>query len=311
MTNITAAARNFEWSDLKFFLVLVRSGNPASAGRSLKADHTTVRRRVAALEDALQARLFSSRGPTYELTPEGEQLLGYAEAIETLTIRAEDEISRRDLQLSGVVRVGAPDGFGAMFLAPRLVELAALHPHLQLQLAILPRVVNLSNREADIAIGYSPPNQQRQIVRRLTNYRLQLYASPGYIASHPPIKTVDDLAQHQVIGYMRDMLTDMDLDAVPTLGDDVPTVFESTSVLAQIEATAAGLGVAVLPDFMARPDARLVPILEGEFKLIRQFWLIIHPETINLARVRAVIDFVTECVRRDQNLFLGGPDSES
>jgi DNA-binding transcriptional LysR family regulator len=305
-----AALRNFEWSDLKFFLELVRSGNPASAGRRLKADHTTVRRRVAALEDALQARLFSSRGPTYELTPEGERLLRYAEAVETLTIRAEEEISRRDLTFWGVVRVGAPDGFGAMFLAPRLAELTAQHPHLQLQLAILPRVVNLSNREADIAIGYSPPNQQRQIVRRLTDYRLRLYASPCYLAAHPTIEKIDDLAQHRVIGYMRDMPADVDLDVIPALGEDVPTVFESTSILAQIEAAAAGLGVAVLPDFMARPDARLLPVLPDTFRLMRQFWLIIHPEMINLARVRTVIDFVTESVRRAQDLFLGGSADE-
>jgi len=302
--------RQFEWSDLKFFLELVRSGNPASAGRRLRADHTTVRRRVAALEDALQARLFSSRGPIYDLTPEGDQLLRYAEAIETLTIRAEDDIGRRDLALSGTVRIGAPDGFGALFLASRLAELAATHPDLQLQVVILPRVVNLSNREADIAIGYSPPNQQRQIVRRLTNYRLRLYASPTYLAAHPAIEKSDDLPQHRFIGYIRDMLTDVELDVVPTMGENIPSSFESTNIMAQMEAAAAGLGLCVLPDFIARGDSRLTPVLADSFKIVRQFWLIIHPETINLARVRAVIDFITESVRRERELFVGEAASE-
>jgi DNA-binding transcriptional LysR family regulator len=302
--------RQLEWSDLKFFLELVRAGSPASAGRRLRADHTTVRRRVAALESALQARLFAARGPSYNLTSEGEQLLGYAEAIETLTIRAEEEIGKRDLALSGTVRIGAPDGFGALFLASRLATLSEASPDLQVQLVVLPRVVNLSNREADIAIGYSPPNQDRQIVRRLTNYRLRLYASPAYLAAHPPIETLEDLTRHRLLGYIREMLFEAELDVIPTIGGGVGTSFESTSIVAQLEAAAGGMGVCVLPDFVAASDARLTPVLPDSFSLMRQFWLIIHPEMINLARVRAVINFLTELVRSERALFHGSPTDE-
>lgn len=302
--------RQFEWSDLKFFLELVRAGNPVSAGKRVRVDHTTVRRRVAALEDALQARLFSSRGPTYDLTPEGDQLLRYAEAIETLALRAEEEIGSRDLSVSGSVRIGAPDGFGSIFLAPRLAELSAASPDLQLQLIILPRVLNLSNREADIAIAYSPPSQHRQIVRRLTNYRLRLYAAPHYLAAHPPIETLEDLSGHRLIGYMREVLSDVELDVIPIMGETASAAFESTSVVAQIEAAVSGLGVCVLPDFLASPDPRLTPVLGDSFSLMRQFWLVIHPEMINLARVRTVIDFITERVRRERHLFLGDASDE-
>jgi DNA-binding transcriptional LysR family regulator len=297
--------RQFEWSDLRFFLELVRAGSPSRAGQRLRVDHTTVRRRVAALEGGLQARLFSARGPTYDLTPEGEQLVRYAEAIETLTIRAEEDIANRDLALSGTVRIGVPDGFGVKFLALRLAEFSASNPDLQLQLVILPRIVNLSNREADIAIGYSPPSQNRQIVRRLTDYRLRIYASPDYLAANPPIESAADLSQHRFIGYMRDMLHDTELDIIPTIADDATSVFESTNVFAQIEVAAAGVGLCVLPDFLAMDDARLQAVLADEFSLMRQFWLIIHPEMINIARIRAAIDFITEAVRQDRHLFMG------
>lgn len=303
--------RDFEWSDLKFFLELVRAGNPSSAGRRLHADHSTVRRRVAALEDALHARLFANRGPVYDLTPEGEQMLRYAEAIESLAIRAEEEVSQRDLAVSGTVRIGAPDGFGALFLAPRLAALGKTYPDLRFHVVILPRVVNLSNREADIAVSHSQPNQQRQVVRRLTNYRLRLYAAPEYLAAHPPIEKLDDLSQHRFIGYVRDLIADADLDLVPSPESAAPSVFESTNILAQRESAAAGLGLCVLPDFVASRDSRLVPVLPDAFSVTRQFWLVIHPEMINLARVRTVIDFVVESVRSERALFLGDDDSET
>lgn len=294
----------FEWSDLRFFLELVRAGNPTRASQRLRVDHSTVRRRVAALEDGLQARLFSNRGPTYDLTHEGEQLLHYVEAIETMVIRAEEEVANRDLALSGAVRIGAPDGFGVRFLAPRLADFSGQHPDLQLQLVVMSRVVNLSNREADIAIGYAPPNQNRQIVRKLTDYTVGLYGSRAYLDVAQPLNCAADLRQHRLIGYIRDLLQDDTHDLIETIASDATVAFESTSIFTQIEAAAAGLGLCFVPCFLADADDRLVRVLPNEIASTRQFWLIVHPEMINLARVRAAIDFIAEAVRRDVRSFL-------
>lgn len=296
--------RQFEWSDLRYFLELVRTGSPSSAGRRLKADHTTVRRRIAALETTLKARLFATRGAVYELTPEGDRLLKYAEAVETLALRAEEEIGDSDLSVSGVVRVGTPDGLGALYLARKLAELGAANPQLQIQLVVLPRIVNLSNREADLAIGLSPPGQHRQIVRRLTDFRIGLYGGEGYLDNGPPLNTLDDLAEHRFVGYVPELLYAPELDILPELGVGGGGAFESTNIMAQIEATAAGAGLCVLPHFMAGEDKRLRHVLADEFSVTRQFWLVIHPEMVNLARVRLVIDYLTESVRRDRRMFM-------
>ena len=300
----------FDWNDLRFFLELVRTGSPSSAGRRLKADHTTVRRRIDSLEDALRARLFASRGPSYELTAEGDRLLKYAEAIETLANRAQGEIANSDLAVSGTVRVGAPEGFGAFYLAPRMANLMIDYPELQIQLAVLPRVVNLSNREADIAVALSPPSQQRQIVRKLAKYRLGIYASEDYLRNHPPIAVVGDLSSHSFISYVPDLLYTPELDLLPQLGTPVNAAFELTSINAQIQATKAGAGLCVLPVFMAAMEPQLRRVLWSEFKLMREFWLVIHPEVVNLARVRSVIDFITEQVRRDRPLLMGEMDGQ-
>jgi DNA-binding transcriptional LysR family regulator len=295
--------RDFQWSDLKFFLELVRTGSPTAASRRLKTDHTTVRRRVAALEEALKAKLFSSRAPAYHLTTDGDRMFKYAEAVEALTLRAQEEVANNDLAESGTVRLGTTDGFGAYYLAPRITGLTAANPDLRIQLVAVPRVINLSNREADLAVALSMPDQRRQIVRRLTDFTLRLYGSSTYLDNASPINTLADLTDHRFVGYVPDLLHAPELDLLPEIDSSLQSQFEATSISAQIAATASGAGLCILPDFIASADSTLKPVLANQFKVVRQFWLVIHPEMVNLARVRAVIDFIAENVRKDRCLF--------
>jgi DNA-binding transcriptional LysR family regulator len=302
-SRLLSGKRDFSWDDLKYFLALVRTGNPTSAARGIKADHTTVRRRISALETALRTHLFSSHGGDYELTAEGERLLKYAEEMESLAGRVEEDIANSDRAISGTVRIGAPDGFGSYFLAPRLPLLASTFPGLAIQLVILPRVINLSNREADVAIALSVPNQNRQIVRKLIRYKLHVYGTKEYLDAHPPITAVSDLSAHRFIGYIPDLIYTPELDYLPEFELQLQSSFESTSVIAQVQAAAAGYGLMILPTFIAATNKALRPVLPSMFCLEREFWLVIHPESVNLTRVRAVIDFITEQTRRERSLF--------
>jgi DNA-binding transcriptional LysR family regulator len=168
---------------------------------------------------------------------------------------------------------------------------------------ILPRVINLSNREADVAIALSVPNQNRQIVRKLIKYKLHVYGSAAYLDSHPPIKAISDLSSHRFIGYIPDLIYTPELDYLPEFKLPLQSSFESTSVIAQVRAAAAGYGLMILPTFIAASDETLRPVLPELFCLEREFWLVIHPESVNLTRVRAVIDFITEQTRREKSLF--------
>ena len=109
----------FDWDDLRFFLAVARAGRLTVAARRLGADHATVSRRISALESALKAKLFERRPQGYALTEHGERLLAKAETMETQALAVSSEIGGADLALSGIVRIGTPDGFGTMFLAPR------------------------------------------------------------------------------------------------------------------------------------------------------------------------------------------------
>ncbi|MCP8938802.1 LysR family transcriptional regulator [Alsobacter sp. SYSU M60028] len=295
----------FNWDDLRFFLAVARAGRLTVAARRLGADHATVSRRIASLEAALKATLFERRPQGYALTPHGERLVATAEAIESAALAASSDIGGADLALSGSVRIGAPDGFGSLFLAPRTARLVARYPGLELQLVAMPRLLSLSKREADIAVALAPPKEGRVVARRLTDYRLGLFASRDYLAASPPIRTPDDLFAHPLVGYIDDLIYMPELDYLDEVAKGLRPRLQSSSLVAQMEATLAGAGVCVLPHFMAAGRPGLAPVLPREVSLTRTFWLIVHAELRDVARVRAVADFVLREVRQARGLLMG------
>ncbi|MGR7995598.1 LysR family transcriptional regulator [Xanthobacter sp. ZOL 2024] len=307
-------ASDFEWSDLKFFLAVARAGRLTVAAARLKVEHSTVSRRLAALEGALGAQLFDRQPHGYALTAAGERLLAAAEGMESLALSAQGTIGGADLGVAGTVRIGAPDGFGTFFLAPRIAALAETHPDLDIQLLAMPRLFSLSKREADLAISLSRPKAGRLHARKLTDYRLRLYASRSYLARAGAIDSRAALSRHAFIGYVDDLIYTPELDYVPLVAKDLRVRLKSSSLVAQLTATRGGAGVCVLPCFMgdlfAGPgDDDLVPVLADEVSLTRTFWLLSHTDMRDLARVRVAADFIVDAVARDRATLLppGGP----
>lgn len=294
----------FNWNDLKFFLELCRKAKLVRAAETLRVDHTTVSRRVAALERALGTKLVEKTELGYKPTDEGEKLIPIAEKIENSALYLQDDIGGGGAQLSGPVRVGSPDGFGSFFLAPNLPELVAKHPGLEIDLVAVPRHVSLSRREADLSVTLARPTTGRLYARKLTDYHLQLFASHKYLESSQPIFRRKDLLGHLLIGYIEDLVFAPELHYMDTVGKDLTARFRSTSLVAQRQAILAGAGIGVLPRFIACEDTRLVPVLENEFQLTKTFWLLIHEDIRGLARVRETADFITDCVRTQRSVFL-------
>lgn len=297
-------ASAFDWSDLFYFLAVARAGRLTVAARRLGVEHSTVSRRIAALERALGAQLFNRLQTGYTLTPSGERLLASAEEMEAVAGTIVSDIGGADIAISGSVRIGAPDGFGSCFLAPCVGSLLQRHRALELELIAMPRIFNLSRREADIAIGLSRPEEGRLHALKLTDYELGVYAARSYLAHAAPVRTRADLAQHRFIGYVDDYIFSPELDYVPLLLSDVRPAVRSVSVVAQLNATLAAAGLCILPRFMAEPHAALQRLLPDEVRLIRTYWLIAHADVFRLARVRAVADFVLAAVKAAQPLFL-------
>jgi len=301
----------FDWNNLRAFLAVARSGRLTAAASSLRADHTTVARHIAALEQALDARLFERSPMGYSLTVHGERLMATAESMESLAMAAQAAVGGADLSVAGVVRIGAPEGFGSHFLAPRLPDLAEEHPDLEIELIATSGLVSLSKREADIAVALSPPREGRLVARKLTDYRLSLYGAPSYLEWAGTPRTRLELAAHRFVGYIEDLLYAPELDYMQAPDVAISVKFRSSNLIAQMQATRAGAGLCVLPEFIAEGRSDLVKVLPDLVGMDRSFWLITHADLKDLARIRAVNDFIVQTVKAAKAAFVGAGEALS
>jgi DNA-binding transcriptional LysR family regulator len=292
-----------DWDDVRMFLAVARTGQILAASKRLGVNHATLSRRVTTLEERLKARLLVRRTNGCELTAEGEVFLHAAERMETEMLRAQASVGHLDSKVAGTVRIGAPDGFGVSFLAPRLGRLIARHPELRIQLVPVPRSFSLSQREADIAITLERPEQGRLISSKLTDYTLGLYASRDYLAGAGIPDSVEALKGHPRIGYVEDLIFTASLDFTGEIMRSWDASFEISTAIGQTEAVRSGAGIGILHDYIARRDADLVRILP-DIEIRRGYWTTYHESARDLVRVRTVVDFLQELVSAERPMFL-------
>jgi DNA-binding transcriptional LysR family regulator len=287
-----------DWDDLRLFLAVARSESLSRAGRGLRLDPATVGRRIARLEQGLSARLFVKSPQGYALTEEGQRLLTHAERAEQAMEGALEDLRGAGGGLSGQIRIGAPDGCANYLLPQVLTRICDENPGLEVQIVALPRVFNLSRREADMAIGVSRPEAGRLTVQKLADYRLSLAASRAYVAGHPPVAAVADLGAHRIVGYIPDMIFDKELDYLTGLGaPGVPLASNSVSV--QLNWLRTGAGVGVVHDFALPFAPELVRLIPDQVELTRSFWLIRHADDGRAERLNRFAALLVDGVRRE------------
>jgi molybdate transport repressor ModE-like protein len=284
-----------DWDNLRYFLELARTGTLAAAARRTGVEHTTVARRIQALEKQMGAALFARDAGGHRLTEAGRQLLPAVEAMEAAVLGAERAApAQAGAGPSGLVRVGATEGFGTLILASHLARLTQKHPQLTIDLLALPRNVHLSRREADIVITLERPKRGAVIVTKLADYTLHLYGQREYLARRPLVATREDLRHHAFVSYVDDLLFTKELQFIDQLYPPERFALRSTSVTAQYEAVRAGAGLAVLPAFLADRDPLLARVLPQEARFTRTFWMSMAAEAKHQARMQAVWGFLKE-----------------
>lgn len=294
------------WDDIRYFLALCRNQSFVAAADDLNVTHSTVSRRISSLEDSLQTRLFERTERGCRLTTAAEQLLPYAEQIESSVISLEETVAGKDKQLSGSIRIGAPDGIGTYFLGPRLGRFQDKHPDLEIELIAVPMYFSLTKREIDISITIEQPTSGNIVTRRLTKYRLGLFASKSYFNGKSKVRKKKDLKEHRIIGYIDDLLFDKDLRFMDEISPGLKASFKSSTVIAQKSAVLSGSGIGILPYFMINKSDDLVPVLPS-ISIERCYWLQVHSDSKYLARVRAVTDYIFEQVELNTELFMNPP----
>ena len=280
-----------DWDHLRFFAALAQTGTLAGAARTLNVEHTTVARRIQALEQQLGHPLFVRDASGHKLNEAGRQLLPVAQAMEHAA-RGLDQLGLQATQqpaaVAGLVRVGVTEGLGVQLLAAPLAQLAQQYPKLSIDLLALPRLMHLSRREADIVISLERPKRATVVVSKLADYHLYLYGERQYLARKPLVRTSDDLRHHQFIDYVDDMLFSKELQLLAQVHKPAHYVFRSTSIAAQYAAVRTGVGVAVLPAFLADKDPLLQRVLPEVAKFERTFWMSMPEEAKGSLRIQTV-----------------------
>jgi len=300
-----------DWHDIQIFLEVARSRRLTDAARRLGLDHSTLSRRTRRFEQQLNTQLFERSTHGYHLTEAGQQLLAYAEEMARHAEEAGENLSNKNHQVSGQIRLGVTEGFGTWVIAPLVSAFCRRHPGITLDILALPRVVNLSRHEADLAVTIERPVSPGLVISRLCDYRLRLYASQDYLAGHGAPTTLAALPRHPLISYVDDLIFSDQLSYLDpllpanTLSEEAHFSIRSTSVTTQYSATLHGAGLAVLPCFMAEPTASLVRVLEDEVTVTRQFWITARQEQRRLARVRLLWDFLREALTLNREFLMG------
>jgi DNA-binding transcriptional LysR family regulator len=237
-----------DWDNIRIFLSVARAGQFSAAALQLRIDNGTVGRRINALEKSLGVRLFDRQTTGSVLTAAGDRLYKAAEEVEAQLLRAQGDLSQSDVELSGTVRIAAPDGFTTLFLCPRLGHLKAKYPSLTVQLVPMSRTFSLSKREADLAITIEKPEEGRLSVRKLIDYSLHFYAAKTYLAEHGSPQRLEDLQRHCLVTYVQDLIFADQLNFMPELYGPTYSRLECSTAVGQLEAVRGGAGIGILHD---------------------------------------------------------------
>jgi DNA-binding transcriptional LysR family regulator len=297
--------RMLAWDDLRYALAIARAGGLTGAAAALGVNHSTMFRRLNALEEMLGVQLFERLPGGYVATEAGERLIGAAERVEAETLAVEREITGRDTRLCGRLRVTCSETLAFRLLTAEIARFRDVHPGIRVELVIDNRQLDLARREADVALRATRPREGDLFGRKLADLAWAVYAAPSYLAEHGAPAGPTDLARHAMIGWDA---AGAPARAAEWLAETVPETaiaYRSSSLINQLVAASAGIGLAILPCYLAEPEPGVSRVLPPIPELTRELWLITHKALKGTARVRAFMDVVGSGLRRR----LAAPDT--
>jgi DNA-binding transcriptional LysR family regulator len=297
-----------DWNELRLVLAVARAGSLTTAAGQLGIDHSTVFRRLNALEQRLAVRVFERLpGGIYQLTPAGERMAAAAERMEDEALALARDIAGADGRLSGRLRVTSSETLAYSRLTKHLAEFRAVHPGIVVELAIENRVLSLSRREADVALRPIRPKEGDLWGRKLAGVAWTFFAAPVYLDAHGgPVADTSALRLHALIGWEEAAGGIMAADWLDRNASAERFVYRTNSLVNQSVAARAGIGLALLPCYLGDGEPGLVRALtEPIEELAGELWIVTHSDLKGTARVRAFFDVVGEGLVRERELFEG------
>lgn len=286
---------DLDWNDLRYFLAAARAGTLAGAARALGVEHSTIGRRLTALEEALGVALLTRAPGGVELTEAGARLVPLAEGMERAALQVDEVVTAQNQR----VRIATPSGFGR-HLAPHLPGFQAAHPGITLELLSSSRLVDLRRGEADLALRTVLGDDDDLVARKLAEVAWSMYAAPAYLARHPAPADPRQLSGHEVLGFETRLAEVPGARWLAEHGHGASVVMRCREMSDMVAACVAGLGIAVVPCMAADLEPSLRR-LTSEVLGSRPLYLVYRKEVLVSAAIAAVIDFVTDVFRRQSS----------
>lgn len=275
-------------NDLLVLLAVSRTAKFTTAAHNLGLTHSTVSRRIAALEKSLGGRVLARSDDGWELTDLGERAVAVAEQMETAVAELESP-GQGPETVSGVVRMTATDGFSAYVASPAVAKLRRRHPGLSVEIVTVTRQALQQRSGLDIEVVVGEPRVHRAEAIELGDYELGLYASRDYLAANGTPASVEEVSDHRLVYFVDSMLQVDDLDAPRRLFPEMKDALTSTNVFVHVEATRAGAGIGFLPCFMADRHPDLVRLFPDSVAERLPYWMVLRPDSMRRPAIAAVV----------------------
>jgi len=286
-----------DWDKLRIFHAVAEAGSFTHAGESLNLSQSAVSRQIGALEESLKVSLFHRHARGLILTEQGELLYRTAHEVFAKLAMTEAQLTESKDKPKGQLKVTATVALGSTWLTPRMGEFLEIYPDVDVDLVLDDRELDLSMREADVAIRMAPPRQPELVQRHLLTVNMHIYASPGYIKKHGAPKNAEEIDNHRVIVYgeeVRPPVQDVNwlLKVGRTDGKPRRAVLTVNNIYATLRAAQSGLGLAALPEFMTHGATNLVQVLP-ELEGPRVDAYFVYPEELRSSkRIQVFRDFL-------------------
>ena len=298
----------FTWDDLKHFLAFARKGSILTAAKAQGANHSTVRRRLAGLEEHLGCKLVQRHLSGYRLTELGEGLLPYAERVEEAVAACERYVASCDKALTGVVRLTCSPTVGERLRrAPLFETFQARFPGLRIELVLSDRLVDMSKGEADIAIRTHgrEPDEEPLVGRKIAEGAWAVYASRSYVERHGRPDGPEDIAHHCVVQFDGTIANHAAAEWLRMVAPHATIGACSESFPGLVLAVKSGAGLAPLSTVLGDGESELVRVIDSVPELVTHYYLLMHPDMQHTPRVRAFYDFVESEIKLFRGALVG------
>ncbi len=285
-----------DWNSLKVFLAIARHGSLSGAANELVVNHSTIFRRLQAFEEKIAGKLFERINNRYQLTTLGHELLTLAESIENSFEGIDRHIVGKDFKPKGNVKITAPNNLAYRYLPRYIADFTLQYPQIQIELLVSNQALNMSNRQAEIAVRATSSPPEHLLGRKLCSLDWHVYASQKYSEKYALPKTMQDLIEHRLIG------------ASGALSRLSAFVWQDKHWAKQIQnrcddltamsyLVESGQTLAFLPEDQDRPELiKLFAIPESKPSDI---WLLTHPDLRNVQRIKLLMQHLTKSFAKE------------